>query len=160
MGEVHRRLKITGVSENLVQSHRGESEVFVKTPLKRRMKMKQEELCDCVQSTTAKQQQLPCASTQSCCRPSSHKNFSACFKQHSTMLTGNDGVCRVLVLLLRERRRPCGDVVEQQRWWKRGEGGGGTWGRWGSDGGRVAMWWSSSAGGREEKEEGGRGDDG
>ena len=29
----------------------GESEVFVKTPLKRRMKMKQEELCDCLQSS-------------------------------------------------------------------------------------------------------------
>ncbi|KAG7240446.1 hypothetical protein INR49_026869 [Caranx melampygus] len=64
------------------------------------MKMKQEELCDCVQSTTAKQQQqLPFASTQSCCRPSSHKNFSACFQQDSTMLTGNSGVCRVLVLV-------------------------------------------------------------
>ncbi|KAG7233533.1 hypothetical protein INR49_006940 [Caranx melampygus] len=53
-------------------------------------------------ATAKQQQQLPCASTQSCCRPSSHKNFSACFKQHSTMLTGNNGVCRVLVLMAKK----------------------------------------------------------
>ncbi|KAG7215711.1 hypothetical protein INR49_022068, partial [Caranx melampygus] len=40
--------------------------------------------------------------SESCCRPSSHKNFSACFKQDSTMLTGNNGVCRVLVLMAKK----------------------------------------------------------
>ncbi|KAG7236546.1 hypothetical protein INR49_000809 [Caranx melampygus] len=48
------------------------------------------------------EERAPPTPQKSCCRPSSHKNFSACFKQHSTMLTGNNGVCRVLVLMAKK----------------------------------------------------------